>query len=139
MYISPFLDRTIGKKVACCRRKRDAGNEASSAEKGGEQKDGGHKAGCLGNLYVPYMTKAMNGKKWLKPLPIAIIVILVANTIQASVFTSLLTPPTEEEEWVKEDHMMAKWNDKTRGMFLGDEDNDFLQGRFVFGIKGIDI
>eukprot|EP00945_MAST-04E_sp_MAST-4E-sp1_P001572 g1572.t1 len=138
MYISPFLDRTIGSKVAYCRRKRDVGDEASTAEKGGEQKDGGHKAGCLSNLYVPYMTKAMNGKKWLKPLPIAIIVILVANTIQASVFTSLLTPPTEEEEWVKEDHMMAKWNDKTRGMFLGDEDNDFLQGRFVFGITGID-
>ena len=63
------------------------------------------------------MTKHVGDRKWLKPLPIAIIVILAANTIQATYFTGKLTPPTEEEEWVKEDHMMADWNGKSRGVF----------------------
>lgn len=84
------------------------------------------------------MTKHVGDRKWLKPLPIAIIVILAANTIQATYFTGKLTPPTEEEEWVKEDHMMADWNGKSRGVFYGDEDNTYLQGRYVIGIKDID-
>lgn len=138
MYISPFLERVFGTKIPCCRRKESYKKKDDSPEKGGESGDSSTKSGCINRFYVPLMTKSLNGKKWLKPVPIAIAVILIVNTIQASVFTSQLTPPTEEEEWVKEDHLMAKWNEKTRGLFLGDEDNDFLQGRFVFGIKDVD-
>ena len=131
LYIRPFMDKHVGKCIPFCKKKvtpvavKGDNNEAKAS-------------GCLEKVYVPLMTKSVGGKKWLKPLPIFIIVILVANTIQATIFTAQLTPPTEEEEWVKEDHMMSDWTGKTRGVFYGDEDNTYLQGRFVIGIKDID-
>lgn len=132
LYIRPFMDKNVGKYIACCKKKK----RLPEAETGGE--DGKKGRGCLESIYVPLMTKSIGGKKWLKPVPMAIVLILIGNTIQASIFTSQLTPPTEEEEWVKEDHMMADWTGKTRGVFYGDEDNTYLQGRFVIGITDID-
>jgi hypothetical protein len=73
----------------------------SSAKEPGEGFD------LFTTVYIPAMTwMPYKASPWMKPVPIIFVVVLTIVFISHAVFASNLQPPSEEERWFSEGHMV---------------------------------
>ncbi len=93
---------------------------------------------CFRTCYVPAMTKKQ-GPLPARAIPLIVVIVLLAQMIQAAYFTGTLSPPEEEEQFFPVDHMFTGLQGRLIDNYMGGAESSYSPMSFTFGIKAEEI
>jgi len=90
----------------------------------------------LREVYLPAMQwQAASPAGKIRPIPVAVVAIMLTVGIQGAYFSSQLTPPSKTEEWFPDTHMWYNLTEFTVANSYQPSYNTFDQMVFVWGIE----
>ena len=87
----------------------------------------------LQRFFVEYYSPFMTGP--YRFIPIAVYFIYF---VQAAYFALQMEPPTEQEQWFTEDHMVTKAMSLMGTQYMGGDEKNYVNVDLVWGLHGMD-
>ncbi|CAE8643010.1 unnamed protein product, partial [Polarella glacialis] len=89
----------------------------------------------LQNVYLPLMTKKVVG---VKIYALFMVVIMASVAIQGIFFTTRLTPPTKEEVWFPDNHMLLEISEFVSSNYFAPPYANYATIEMFFGVSHLD-
>ena len=122
-------------KICACGKPKDTAYSTSTPKIGSQKRK--WTISASGKI-SRYFTGAMLRKVWgIQLLPITLIVTLTGLGAWGIATAATMTPPTSEEKWFPDDHMITGIRSVGQ-TYLAGRDDDYEKFQIVFGIKGVD-